>query len=417
MTMATAFHWVPGERPPPIEEHSLAKLRVLRHYIRAYIDTLNQNVRKEQFKLDLVDGFAGGGLYLRNGSEVSGSPLVMLEESQKAEQRLNEQRTKKLRFDVKHHFVEKDPAHARYLRSVLAERGHLRNGDQIALYEQSFDEVLDRIVSDIRERQPYSQRSIFLLDQYGYTDADIQMVQRIGNRLRHAEVILTVSVSTMLNSSNSENIVARLYSMGIPKHRVDAVLRMSSDLQIKALMQRALPGLVLDSTVFQWFTPFFIRPAKSRRELWFVHFSRNAKARDVMLDCHWNCHNTFAHYGDSLGLKMLGFDGLTPDQVLPTFSDRDRSIMKAGIADQLMPELNDRLKVDHLPFAGMIDHFGNRTAATIADFNDIVVAARDAGEIRIVGPDGRPRDSRLQTLHGGDMLTLPPQLRLPIGRR
>ena len=70
--------------PPPIEEHSKAKLTVLRSYLRAYFDRLNVNPNREEFKLDLVDGYTGGGIF-RDGSDiVSGTPLIMLEESKAA---------------------------------------------------------------------------------------------------------------------------------------------------------------------------------------------------------------------------------------------------------------------------------------------------------------------------------------------
>ena len=35
------FSWHPDESPPPIEEHSKAKLTVLRSYLHAYFDRLN----------------------------------------------------------------------------------------------------------------------------------------------------------------------------------------------------------------------------------------------------------------------------------------------------------------------------------------------------------------------------------------
>lgn len=412
------FRWVWGEAPPTIEAHTMDKLRVLRRYLHAYFDTLNQDVRRPEFKLDLVDGFAGGGLYLHNDQEVPGSPLVMLEESESAERRLKAVRSKPFQFDVKHHFVEKDPAHAEHLRQVLQERGHLREGKPVALYpRQDFGDVLDRVISDIARRQPRSGRSIFLLDQCGYTDADINMVRRIGDRLPNAEVILTVSIDAMLNFSNRENVVSRIGSFGIHKDRVEAILRTSED-HPKALMQRALPMLVVDSTVFHWFTPFFLRPESSRRDLWFVHFSRNATARDVMLDCHWKIRNAFAHYGESFGPKMLGSEALEGSKVpLLTFKDGDRREMSAALAEQLVPQLHGKLKAGGLRFSGVLDHFGNKTAATIADFNNLVVSARGAGELQIVGPDGKPRSRSLQIIRQDDRIVLPPQLTLPLGKR
>ena len=391
---------------------------MLRGYLHNYYNTLNQNVRREEFRLDLVDGFAGGGLYSHDDEVISGSPLVMLEELQSAERRLNEGRSKPLRFDVKHHFVEKDPKHAEYLWQVLDDRDHLREKGRVVLHRRGFDEVLDQIISDIRPSRRREGRSIFLLDQCGYTDADIRMVRRIGERLPKAEVILTVSIDAMLNLATPENIVPRLVSTGLSKGRVEEVLRGTSTDQHKALMQRVFPGFALDETDFNWFTPFFIRPEKSRRELWFVHFSREAKARDVMLECHWNTRNSFVHYGESFDLKMLGYEALERGQVpLLTFNEGDRKEMTSALVEQLSRELHHRLKVEPLCLADVLDHFGNGTAATIADFNRIVLAARDAGEIQIVGADGHQRSRSLQVIRPDDAIVLHPQLTLPLFRK
>ena len=95
------FSWHPDEPPPSIEAHSKEKLDVLRRYLRACFDRLNVNPQREEFKLDLVDGFAGGGTFLDGGEILSGTPLIMLEESEAARSRLNRSRTKPLHFDCK----------------------------------------------------------------------------------------------------------------------------------------------------------------------------------------------------------------------------------------------------------------------------------------------------------------------------
>ena len=127
------FEWHPDAPPPSIEPHSKAKLEVLRSYLRAYIDRLNANPVREEFKLDLIDGFAGGGLFLDGTAEVSGAPLVMLEESEKAGVRLNEKRAKQLRIDCRFYFVDKEQAHTDHLRKVLGERGYHADDDRIVI--------------------------------------------------------------------------------------------------------------------------------------------------------------------------------------------------------------------------------------------------------------------------------------------
>ena len=125
------FRWHPDESPPQIEAHSKAKLDVLRSYLRAYLDRLNVNPHREEFKLDLVDGFAGGGTFRDAKGVVSGTPLIMLEESEEARERLNRRRTNPLRFDCKYYFVDKESAHIDHLKKILDERGYHVDGERI----------------------------------------------------------------------------------------------------------------------------------------------------------------------------------------------------------------------------------------------------------------------------------------------
>ena len=126
------FKWHPDEPPPSIEEHSKAKLDVLRSYLYAYFDRLNINFARDEFKLDLIDGFAGGGTFLDGDEVVSGTPLIMLEESEAAIERLSQSPHQALlRFDFKHYFVDKEAAHTDHLRKVLSERGYQVDDEKI----------------------------------------------------------------------------------------------------------------------------------------------------------------------------------------------------------------------------------------------------------------------------------------------
>ena len=144
------FEWHPDEPPPQIEEHSKAKLRVLRSYLRAYFDRLNINPNRDVFKLDLVDGFAGGGTFLDKGDLLSGTPLVMLEEASSATKRLNRKRIKSLHVDCKFYFVDKEAAHTDHLRKVLAERGQEINEDRVVVRTGPFENEIEGILQSIR---------------------------------------------------------------------------------------------------------------------------------------------------------------------------------------------------------------------------------------------------------------------------
>jgi three-Cys-motif partner protein len=96
------YGWDPSELPPIIRQHSIAKHGILRGYLCAYIQTLVSNPNRDEFRLVLVDGFAGGGLYRDEDTQqlVLGSPFVMLEATREAEALINAGRRKPVRLDV-----------------------------------------------------------------------------------------------------------------------------------------------------------------------------------------------------------------------------------------------------------------------------------------------------------------------------
>jgi three-Cys-motif partner protein len=160
--LAPQFKWRPGEPPPEIEEHSRAKLNVLRQYLRAYLSRLSQGPFRDEFKLDLVDGFSGGGTFSDGEQLLSGTPLIMIEECEDAKERLNRNRTKRLDCNFKYYFTDKEPRHTRHLEAVLAERG-LSDDENIVVRNDRFEDAADAIIAEIKCRQPRAGRAIFLV--------------------------------------------------------------------------------------------------------------------------------------------------------------------------------------------------------------------------------------------------------------
>ena len=193
------FRWHPDEPPPLLESHSKAKLDVLRSYLRAYFDRLNVKPNREEFKLDLIDGFAGGGTFRDGNTIVSGTPLIMLEEFREARNRLNQKRIKSLNFDCKFYFVDKEAAHTDHLRKVLREQEYLVDSDQIVVRNSPFEEEVGNILAEIHRRQPRAGRAIFLLDQTGFSQVSLELVNRIFRELARAEVILTFAADALIN--------------------------------------------------------------------------------------------------------------------------------------------------------------------------------------------------------------------------
>ena len=327
------FEWGPDAPPPSIEPHSLAKLKVLRSYLRAYFDRLNVNPQREEFRLDLVDGFAGGGLFLDGADEVSGTPLVMLEEAEQAKVRLNRTRRKKLHVNCKFYFVDKEKAHTDHLRKVLRERGHDVEDNRIIVRNGLFESEVEGILASIRQRQPRAGRAIFLLDQKGFSQVELALVARIFSELPAAEVILTFAADALVNFLGQSLEAPKMVSpLQLTESQLHDLIQHRDGNGGRALLQRTLRGHIRTATGAMYDTPFFIRPRQSRRALWFLHLSKHPTARDVMIQRHWESQNTFQHYGPG-DFGMLGWDALKDPNALPLFQfgELDEQQMLTGV--------------------------------------------------------------------------------------
>ena len=406
-----AFRWHVNEPPPQIQPHSKAKLSVLRGYLKAYFDRLGGTVhRRDQFKLDLIDGFCGGGVYRDGGSLLVGSPLIMLEESRDAKQRLVEGRTKPLAFDFKHYFVDREQAHLDYLKQELVNRGHL-SSDDVSMHVGEFEQLAPAIIKSIRRRQPRAGRSIFLLDQCGYSDVSLRLIRRILSELPAAEVIVTVAADALFNfMDTTPHFLRSVGPLSLDEAQIRAWLEQQND-SGRAVVQRAFRRHMRDETGAGFDTPFFIKPADSRRALWFVHLSRHPTARDVMIQRHWAERSTFEHYGPA-GLRMMGWDALNDEPDLFRFADDDQTRLCAALLESLPPEIHALASETPVSVETMRCMFANETAARFHDLDQVVIDLFRGKEVDILDARGRRRGSGLQRLRHDDRIALPHQLSL-----
>ena len=409
------FKWHPNERPPLIEEHSKAKLTVLRSYLRAYFDRLNVNPQREEFKLDLVDGFVGGGTFRDSDEDLSGSPLIMLEESAKAIERLNRNRTKHLRFDCKYYFVDVETAHTDHLRKVLAERGHGIHDEKIVIRTGQFKEELSGILKEIRQRQPRAGRAIFLLDQTGFSQVELALVSRILSELPAAEVILTFAADALTNHlAETPRLIKAVTPLELTESQIHELIQHRDGVGGRALVQRTLRDQIRARTGTTYDTPFFIRPKQSRRALWFLHLSRHPVARDVMIQRHWEIRNTFEHYGSG-DFGMLGWDALKNSDQLPLFNfeELEATQMRKQLLNSMPRQLFSLASEGPVTVDAMRHAFANETAARFSDLDKVVLELAKEREVDILSPDGNVRSRTLIRLQPNDGIAFPATLLLP----
>ena len=314
--MVKGYSWSLNDKLPTIEDHSLAKHEVLRAYLLNYLRILAQNPNSEGIRVTLVDGFAGGGRYKTPaGSIVGGSPLILLGALQEARTlvTLDRQQRNIRKPYVIHahvHLIEQNADTCAYLRKVIAETPDASaSNTAVSIYQGDFNQKLPDILADIRSRQKKNGRSVFILDQYGWSQVNLEAVKRIFSELPFAEVFLTWMVDNLINFL-SEKMVDKL-NPALQRAGLGSALTAEQLLAIKngdsgadgdLTWRRAIQSIMAEQirTVSgaTYCTPFYIVPRSSRRGYWLLHLAQHLRANEEMKRIHWE-NNNLHHPGGS----------------------------------------------------------------------------------------------------------------------
>jgi three-Cys-motif partner protein len=362
--------WTPGSKPPTIRAHSVEKHKLLGAYIERYVATLTQNIRVESLPLTLVEGFAGGNIYTDEitGELRPGSPTIILNAMREAERLANEKRNKPFKIIDHYFFIEKETGAFESLQTTLRTSGYAKQiGDNIILINDDFTAHFARIIEFINKKSRRG-RSIFILDQCGYSGVPFTCIRNILDSVQNAEIILTFAADHLIDYLQNERTNRKLLnnpeldldSLGAKLEKTDPRWRRLIQLELHAEVQR--------NTNARFFTPFFIHSKDSHRDLWLVHLSRHHRARDVMVGVHWQHQNSFAHFGKP-GLRMLGYD---PDEdVLVTgqpyfpgfyFDGKARALTKEALCEELPKLICDNFQC--VDFKSLFSSISNGTPAT-----------------------------------------------------
>jgi three-Cys-motif partner protein len=409
------YQWPANGSPATIKQHSVAKHEVLRSYLVDYIQTLVVSPHQEELRLTLVDGFAGGGIYIHDTTRqtVLGSPFVFLEAAKVAGELINCARQKPLNVNIDYIFVELDQSACDSLRRTLVGNGYgERIGKDIQLINGAFETTTEHILQFIVKKSPRKGRSIFLLDQYGYSDVPASQVRAIFNALPASEVILTFNVDAFLNYASDSDVTRKtLTDVGIPDvlrgRTLEDIKRSEKDwrLYIQSCMYREL----VDACGARYYTLFFIR-TDGHGDYWLVHLSQHPRARDVMTRVHWSKNNHFIHYGGA-GIDMF--------KVLGYSADHDSSFTGQGSLgfcfDDVAGESSVSTLMSQLPhiiyahdegisFGELFATTCNSSPADSIRYKEALERLVQHKEIEITAPDGARR-LKASTITDKDQLT------------
>jgi three-Cys-motif partner protein len=309
------YTWKLGEPLPKIGAHSLAKHRVFERYINRYINIVAPHPAQRGLNLTIVDGFCGGGRYAHNKGTVFGSPLILLRSVRAAEAELALQRQHGFEVKADFFFVDKLKEHIDFLRAELdASEFKHEVGRSVYLAADTFESQAPSIIEFIQKKGT-SQRSLFFLDQYGWSAVSFDVIRKIFGSLKHPEVLLTFSVDSLIDYFREQTAETKGgRAIALDNSFASQIVNLKTEQGKRYLIQNFLYRHILENTGAKFYTPFFIRSADNHRSYWLLHLSTRERARDEMARLHWEMTNTFVHYGKA-GFNALGYDpDIDPDQ-------------------------------------------------------------------------------------------------------
>lgn len=401
------YDWKLGNPPPKIGAHSVAKHDVFASYIERYIDILSSNPRRRELNLTIVDGFCGGGAYQHGTEIVAGSPLRVLRAVQASGARLSIARQNGFTMKSRFFFVDKQKEHIEFLTDELQRSEFSAEvGQSISLATGSFENEAPGIIQAIKDRGP-SHRALFFLDQYGWSSVSFATVRQIFASLRNPEVLITFSVDALIDYFSGKTArTAGGQAIELDPVMGEIIKALKTEQGQRHVIQGMLYKHIISSTGADFYTPFFIRSAESRRSYWLLHLSKHGRARDEMARLHWDKSNIFVHPGDA-GFNALGFDpNVDPNQKALEFDfgADARTDSLAAAMDQLPKMIRDDAADAGTPvtIGDLFRANCNETPLTFDLVSEAVIRLRDEyGEVDIFTDAGRLRPTA-KTLNWSD---------------
>jgi three-Cys-motif partner protein len=417
------FEWPADGSGAVLQQHSVAKLEVLREYLLAYFKTLAIAPGQEEIRVTLVDGFAGGGVYRHADTKqrILGSPLVFLKAAEQAQAIINADRHKPLHFNITYVFVEKDRNAVKSLLITLKAEGYEhRLGQDVHVIESTFEEQIDPIIKVVKKLTPVRGRALISLDQYGYKDVPTSLIRRLLQELPRAEIILTFAVDAFINFA-ADNVATRetLNHLGMPdvlKGRTFEEIK-ANEHHFRLYIQSCLYDGLTKSCGAGYYTLFFIR-TEGHGDYWLVHLSQHPRARDVMTQIHWAKNNHFIHYGGA-GLDMfriLGYDANKDEQFTGQsalafgFDDSANEASITLLTEQLVRIIHNR---EAIRFGEMYSTTCNSTPADSQRYRQALENLVAHKEITITSPKGGQR-RKATTIEDDDVIQLANQRTLQL---
>lgn len=396
--------WVNGAT---LDEHTKKKHTIVREYFRQYLITRCQIPCQEKFKLIVVDGFSGAGLYKCGGY---GSPLIFVEVLAQAFKEINVRRTtegmRPVQIECLLILNDNDMSAIQQLRCNLAPllAGTREGNPDLHIEVEYFSEKFNEVYPHIKKILQYKRcgNVLFNLDQYGHSRVDIGVVGDIMQSWRSAEAFLTFSIDTILAFISPD-----------PKKN-SVVLEPEILKEVSSIMESGQPinkgdwlGKI-ERIIFEnlkdrapFVSPFSINNPVGW-QYWLMHFANSRRARQIYNNILHANSSVQAHFGRS-GLNMLSYDPQYEGQ-LYLFDDNSRTTAKNELYDdipRLIAESGDAMEVE--------EFYRVAYSATPAHSDDIHEMIMENPDVEVITESGGGERRKPNTIRPTDVLKLKSQ--------
>lgn len=394
------YKWLDGAK---LEAHSQRKHKILREYFYQYLIVRCQNPRQLRFRLAIMDGFAGGGLY---SCGEAGSPIIFVEELKKAVGSLNIERATQgtglieiecllVLNDLSRDAIELLKSNIAPVLEEIKEsepRLHIRTH----FMNDTFEAVYPKM-KDLLNFGGY-RNVLFNLDQCGHSHVKTAALTDIMRSYPSVEIFYTFAIQslvTYLQQTNPAVLDKQLAHFGITSTDLNG----TGELTSKNTWLGAAERMVFETfkASASYTSPFSINNPEGWR-YWFVHFANSYRARQVYNNTLHDNSSSQAHFGRA-ALNMLSYDP-REDGALYLFDQSGRASARSQLANdipRLVSEFGDTIGINNF-----YEHIYN---ATPAHADDIHQAMIDNPDIEVITPQGGER-RKANTITTDDIIKL-----------
>jgi len=398
------YNWRGGAT---LDFHTEKKHTILSDYFRQYLLTRCQLPQMEKFRLVIVDGFSGGGVY-KCGS--FGSPLIFPDTLNKTLNEINIKRVSEglkpipidclllLNDNCQETLLELKENIAPLLAGIKDENHSLSLNVEYS--SSKFEEAYPQIKSRVQETK--CGNVFFNLDQCGYSLVPTAIIRDIMLSWGKAEIILTFMIKSLLTYISPDQKANSVPLEPQLQETVNAILKDPEKLTSKPEWLGKVEQVTFNylHKCAPYVSPFSINNPDGWR-YWLMHFANSYRARQVYNDILHDNANAQAHFGRA-GLNMLSFNP-QEEGLLYMFDTPSRTVAKNELYDDIprkIAEFGDTLGVGDFYQAAY-----NETPAHSDDIHEMIIANPDVEVITESGGERR----KPNTIKPSDTLKLKAQ--------